>query len=784
MADDAEIIRARVNASFASIQRDLENLNRKAKEVTDSGGGLGQFDGILGRLTRGMIGTTGLVAGLYQVGKALENVAASSVGLQMMSRNANLATEDVSRLQQAFRRLGMSTGEADNTITTLTSKLNNLQAFKEASEIFQTLSKAEGGAAIASQLKAMVETGDQMGAINKIFEVFQRQTEAGKIAWAQYWGVSVAAMEKGPDAIKKNIDALKLNREEAERYHNMWVDFEVKFGGLWKKIAGHGIEGVNTITEHLRSQGLSAKSIADSVNAETDSVLAKIKATIDEIKTIKDSIDAISGDDPAKGKEGAQKLFGMIPLPGEGKQPFGSWADFLNLTPYEAFTGERFGEQPKPFTPDRYRGRGSQPLGGFKDKRSDLGTHSGITDFSGMRRTESIEEQQTSTLTDIRDILKRIEEGRGGSGGGGISLPGGGRGMLGERLGMYSGGGTPGVGPTSVGKGGDPRGMEGYIREAARARGIDPDTAVAVAKSEGLRTFLGDNGKSGGAFQLYTGGGLGNEFQKKTGLDPLDPANEKATIDFALDHAAKHGWGAFHGAKNTGIGPRAGIGGVTPAPGDGKISASTFGGTVLERQGRVAGVRKGPLDPQLRTALDYASANSGLTVDVTSGGQRMHGAPGAVGSHRHDFGRAADFNLRDANGNIVSPNDPRAIEFYRYAAQAGVTGGGEGYMSDPNKIHLDRAGGIYAGSRAFREALMRGQNESAQFEAARRAMDGRKQSVWDGKVSAEVKFLNVPPNVSTNVDTSGSPFHELQVSKSRQNEVAGGTTGQPFAGVW
>ena len=106
----------------------------------------------------------------------------------------------------------------------------------------------------------------------------------------------------------------------------------------------------------------------------------------------------------------------------------------------------------------------------------------------------------------------------------------------------------------------DPRGMEPYIRQVAAKYGIDPDTAMKVAKSEGLKDFSGDNGKSGGAFQLYTGGGLGNEFQKATGLDPLDPKNEKATIDYALQHAAKNGWGPWYGAAKVGVTGMQGIG--------------------------------------------------------------------------------------------------------------------------------------------------------------------------------------------------------------------------------
>jgi hypothetical protein len=110
---------------------------------------------------------------------------------------------------------------------------------------------------------------------------------------------------------------------------------------------------------------------------------------------------------------------------------------------------------------------------------------------------------------------------------------------------------------------------EAFIRAEAQAPGkkpINPDFAMAVARREGFDKFLGDNGTSGGAFQLHvTPGGrghaVGDEFRRKTGLDPLDPANERAAIIFALDDARAHGWGAYHGAANAGIGAWAGIGG-------------------------------------------------------------------------------------------------------------------------------------------------------------------------------------------------------------------------------
>lgn len=178
-----------------------------------------------------------------------------------------------------------------------------------------------------------------------------------------------------------------------------------------------------------------------------------------------------------------------------------------------------------------------------------------------------------------------------------------------DKLAVKPEGGVAGKGRAgaSSGSGGsDPRGLVTYIRSTAEKYGIDPDVAVRVAKSEGLGVFLGDSGKSGGAFQLYTGGGEGNIFQQQTGLNPLDPANEKATIDFALKTAANKGWGPWHGAARVGIGEWEGIksgsysrysdlsvlgndyGIVSSGPGAGSAYAKSLGRMSSEEKRRVA----------------------------------------------------------------------------------------------------------------------------------------------------------------------------------------------------
>jgi hypothetical protein len=54
--------------------------------------------------------------------------------------------------------------------------------------------------------------------------------------------------------------------------------------------------------------------------------------------------------------------------------------------------------------------------------------------------------------------------------------------------------------------------------------------------------------------------GLGDDFTRVTGLNARDPSTIDAQIDFALDQAAKGGWGPWHGAANSGIGRWQGIG--------------------------------------------------------------------------------------------------------------------------------------------------------------------------------------------------------------------------------
>lgn len=121
--------------------------------------------------------------------------------------------------------------------------------------------------------------------------------------------------------------------------------------------------------------------------------------------------------------------------------------------------------------------------------------------------------------------------------------------------------------------------IEGIIRQEAELRGIDPDVAVQIYRHEGRgsyqstvpRTGRGSlNGReaSFGPYQLYIGGGLGNEYQEQTGRD-LTQDNTKDGITnqirFALDAAVRQSWQPWYGRGPAGIGRTQGLQGARQA---------------------------------------------------------------------------------------------------------------------------------------------------------------------------------------------------------------------------
>jgi len=242
----------------------------------------------------------------------------------------------------------------------------------------------------------------------------------------------------------------------------------------------------------------------------------------------------------------------------------------------------------------------------------------------------------------------------------------------------------------SAGSDGFPAGGDGqidpevYIRRAARARGIDPEVAVRVARSEGLAPGVwqsnyvkdGKRETSYGPFQLLVGGGLGDEFIAKGYGDPRDPRTVYRQIDFALDKAAENGWGAWYGAAKVGVGNRTGLDGAralgvsAPLGEGGGGVAGRVGGDNL--RGGVLDDEMAPSYPEARTKDDELAAPepepvAASPVDIAAGGAGVPIAPKRDTVHEVEQGDtlwdlANRYNLESylkivaANPQIVNPD--------------------------------------------------------------------------------------------------------------------------------
>lgn len=196
---------------------------------------------------------------------------------------------------------------------------------------------------------------------------------------------------------------------------------------------------------------------------------------------------------------------------------------------------------------------------------------------------------------------------------------------------------------------------------------------------------------------------------------------------------------------------------------------------VLENQ---AGFRKSPIKPELKDALQYAAEQSGVVVDIFSGGQteeqqaalaadnRRRGQKGP--SNRHDIENpdtpgAADvvLKIRDQNGNLIplSTSNPDHIpyiqkfttEFSRSIPSAGV---GAAYMGDTYKIHYGGpnkkgdAAVAYDGPDWFRQAHAQGvQMREQDIKANRNALqEWRENKIAQMEAKKTATVSPVPAN--------------------------------------
>lgn len=117
-----------------------------------------------------------------------------------------------------------------------------------------------------------------------------------------------------------------------------------------------------------------------------------------------------------------------------------------------------------------------------------------------------------------------------------------------------------------------------YVKQAAIARGIDPNVALRVVNQESGFNVAAKNltskEQSYGVMQLNTMGGLGAEAMK-AGVDVRNPDAWRSQVDYGMDVVKKDGWRQWYGARDIGVSRWEGIGGTAPASATASVTAPT-----------------------------------------------------------------------------------------------------------------------------------------------------------------------------------------------------------------
>lgn len=240
-----------------------------------------------------------------------------------------------------------------------------------------------------------------------------------------------------------------------------------------------------------------------------------------------------------------------------------------------------------------------------------------------------------------------------------------------------------------------------YIRHAAQKRGIDPETAIKVAMSEGgledpvRQSDVVKNGvreQSYGPFQLYMGGGLGNEFQQATGMHPADRNAWQKAIDFALDKAKENGWGAWYGAAKAGIGDRDGIG-------VGQSATTAPAGAPMPQMAQAAQQATGGLPISLDTmrAMLRSETYRPLAVEIGRTYQQARsGDPEAELRLRKLAAEVQALENPNSKPNIVNAGDGMLYDANagQWIQSPGQQGGAQGFRFDGKSVEAQALNGL------------------------------------------------------------------------------------------
>jgi len=298
--------------------QELDNIEKRTKNLSESSRQtMRNMQEMFSRVLdygKAIVGIGGTVEAVKQLTQSLTELAETRVQLEMFSLDTRIGAQDIDTMRNAMERMGIEAKQADQYIAAMSDKLQELNAMREGSPLFQELLKMPGGAAFGQRLLAIPQGPDQVKQqIKMIVDTIKDESPGVQFVIAKMFGIPQSVLISWDEYMDKAQRVLRVPPEVAKAYYDNLKDVQDKIDDEWKLFGAHAMEAINKWFNDLKGVGDQHKDdhpISNFFIGEFDGITKAIQGTVEEIKWFKQTLQDVVDwwrPDLKKGREDVER---------------------------------------------------------------------------------------------------------------------------------------------------------------------------------------------------------------------------------------------------------------------------------------------------------------------------------------------------------------------------------------------------------------------------------------------------------------------------------------------
>lgn len=237
---------------------------------------------------KSIVGIGGTTEALNLLSKSINDLATTRIQLSNFATDTRFTAQNISVMREAMERMGIDTKQADTYIGNLSTKLQELRALREGSQLFRDLQlMGSGGTDLAKKLQSAVDVGDYKAAVEEVVKTYQQQSPRAQFYLSQMLQVPQSVLEQWAEYNAKSIGQFQGSTAAAKEWHNNWVTRQVQMKNEWDDFNEHVMERGNEVFEYFKKNPIEKGTLSKFFIDEFDAIDKGIQTTIREIQAIK-----------------------------------------------------------------------------------------------------------------------------------------------------------------------------------------------------------------------------------------------------------------------------------------------------------------------------------------------------------------------------------------------------------------------------------------------------------------------------------------------------------------